>query len=705
MSQNYSNKNFRGHDFTKNKKLTRESFEHSDLREANFYESNLTNCDFSHADVRGCNFEKANLTGARFCKARMGQSLDWSLLIVISQLFLGSIFALISLLAMIYSPAITKSIISSFFAFENNTILYALLILFVSEFLIFLRILINHVKYEFDLIISGYGFVITVFSGIYSMLESNIFGIYILFLLIISSALFFVLLLMDKINGLRALKFFGLVVIGIVFFAIYQNNIIISFSSYILLFMIIFASYVYLALHKNKYIVFRNKLLTLMSLKGTNFDEATLYGTIFSEARIEQIRLHNAKIEKSIWKDAVNMHLANTIDTIFESGCVQRLLCGKPAQNDSFNGLNMKGICLKGYDLIGLDFSGANLIDADLSQSNLESARLTNALLLNADLSDAKMTGSYISHWNINHNTNLNKVECHFVYIEEEQKMPKDRLFGADEFTLLYQEIGESVCFLLKNYNHFRALSKAFSEIRKKFRTEKATIIAVEFVGGQFRIKIQSPEKYKKDLRNEYEKELDRLKSQPTDIDLSDSSQNELLKSMNLFKDQLDELRNMINKLKENDINNNNHALVNNHIHLNGSNDMNQEQKSPNLTINGNIGRDFNNANNDSNINTGNGSINSSNYSNDINSHLLELEKSLESCYDKRAKDFIAEHINSLRQASEKPWEEQKKLASKSIDALETVTKILSPTEKIVSHLEKVLPVLAKLFGLTIFDL
>jgi len=64
----------------------------------------------------------------------------------------------------------------------------------------------------------------------------------------------------------------------------------------------------------------------------------------------------------------------------------------------------------------------ANLSGATLAQANLSFANLTETQALATDFTEACFTGAYLEAWNIDATTNLDRVDCQFVYLLEKPK-------------------------------------------------------------------------------------------------------------------------------------------------------------------------------------------------------------------------------------------------------------------------------------------
>lgn len=127
----------------------------------------------------------------------------------------------------------------------------------------------------------------------------------------------------------------------------------------------------------------------------------------------------------------------------------------------NLSGVNLSRACLIGANLTGANLQGANLSGAYASGANCQRANLAEAVLnggdfsrtnlVEADLSKAKagaanftsaqFTGACIENWHINSATQLENVECQYVYLRQSQqeRRPQQGEFDAGEFSQLFQ--------------------------------------------------------------------------------------------------------------------------------------------------------------------------------------------------------------------------------------------------------------------------
>ncbi|MCW9682556.1 pentapeptide repeat-containing protein [Dolichospermum planctonicum UHCC 0167] len=120
----------------------------------------------------------------------------------------------------------------------------------------------------------------------------------------------------------------------------------------------------------------------------------------------------------------------------------------------NLRGANLSGANLRGADLRGADLRGADLRGADLSGANLAMSQVIGTNFYNTTL-----TGTCIKDWQINSQTNLEKVICEYVYldwkyldfgnVEKKERRPINGNFAPGEFASLYKKIIENTDLII----------------------------------------------------------------------------------------------------------------------------------------------------------------------------------------------------------------------------------------------------------------
>jgi len=94
-----------------------------------------------------------------------------------------------------------------------------------------------------------------------------------------------------------------------------------------------------------------------------------------------------------------------------------------------------------------------------LHQANLEWANLTETQALATDFTEACFTGACLEAWNIGANTNLDRVDCRFVYLleypkpetDDRERRPSYGEFAPGDFTKLFEEVVNAIDLIFRN--------------------------------------------------------------------------------------------------------------------------------------------------------------------------------------------------------------------------------------------------------------
>ncbi|MFP4099773.1 pentapeptide repeat-containing protein [Coleofasciculus sp.] len=129
--------------------------------------------------------------------------------------------------------------------------------------------------------------------------------------------------------------------------------------------------------------------------------------------------------------------------------------------------------------VLGLSFYLAFRISArkEANNFNLKCANLTQVQAIGTDFINAYLTGACLEAWNIDSKTQLEGVDCQYVYLLEQpdskgnrNRRPHDhdKLFQPGDFEKLYKKIVDTVQILLRNGINQKAYQVALHELRKE---------------------------------------------------------------------------------------------------------------------------------------------------------------------------------------------------------------------------------------------
>jgi uncharacterized protein YjbI with pentapeptide repeats len=423
-----------------------QNFSSSNLRHKSFADQNLTDANFYSADIRGTDFSGACLTNANFSKVKAGLPLPSVICLVIFSLFL----ALLSGLIAAYAGAVLGHLFAT--PESGSTV--------ISIFVTILLILFGAAT-----ITNGLGFALGSISLIVTTAivfivaitpSTDIAGKTAVSSLALGGFIAGVVGLAEAINLNRLTKFnlaialFGILCGGLL--GVSEEEVLPGFAGVILVgtSVLVLATYIgQKALTRDgRYRLIHHLTINLSTFGGTrfcnanltdaNFTEAILHGTDFRGACLTRVRWLNAKLER-----------ANLDRTSLESPQIRQLLTdpihkgvGKNLDHLDLQGVNLQDANLTDASLISADLTNANLQGADLSRS-----KLVQAQLYGANLTGVQLTGAYIENWGISPDTNLNRIQCDYIFMHLPTDQDPDPYRKPDNRQETFQE-GEFANFI-----------------------------------------------------------------------------------------------------------------------------------------------------------------------------------------------------------------------------------------------------------------
>lgn len=223
--------------------------------------------------------------------------------------------------------------------------------------------------------------------------------------------------------------------------------------------------------------------LTSANLRYTNLSDANLAHANLSDANLRYTNL-----------DRTNLSDAN--------------LTSANLENVDLESANLKGVCFIKTNLIGVDLGGRNLSNQDLSKANLTNVMLNGVEALGTNFSDAILTGACIEDWNINSQTNLENIQCDYIFLkrtfsEEKQefiltdRVPHDlnQIFAPCEFSKRYQKCLETIELYFDEDVDWQAFLVSFDKLKIECNSDELSINSFENKGnGAFLIRVNIPE-------------------------------------------------------------------------------------------------------------------------------------------------------------------------------------------------------------------
>jgi len=182
---------------------------------------------------------------------------------------------------------------------------------------------------------------------------------------------------------------------------------------------------------------------SLVKWEGTSFYGSNLTTANFSEAILKNTDFRDTNLTRTCWYKSKQLLLAHVKGTILQDYSVRELLTSGIGIHKSLVSKNLKGANLAGFDLTGADLTEADISGADLQGAKLNNAKLIKTQAIGTLFNDADLTGACIEGWNIDHTTQLNGVNCRYIYLlnDQRERRPSFSEFGEDQFSKLFEKV------------------------------------------------------------------------------------------------------------------------------------------------------------------------------------------------------------------------------------------------------------------------
>jgi uncharacterized protein YjbI with pentapeptide repeats len=508
-------------------KSGRRDFRGESLRGCDFKNQELGGADFSGCDIRGANFSGANLTEVKFEKAKAGLRKRWVIILLLVALVLMVISSFFSSLvgvfvAYIFDQSSTK----------NQIIGWVDLIVLLSFYIITWRKNLLLGAAAVATAVATAGIAVVVGTSIAGDVAGTVVGT------VVGTVALGTVALGTAVVGTAVAG--TVVVLIVVVLTVVVLTVVVLTGLWVLaetsagkvaievgtkiaaigLVLTLFFSYIgWLTLkqeHRDPWL--RKIVIAFVGLSGTSFFQANLTATDFTGATLKSTNFNQAKLNKTIFKQAIKLELARPGKTLLVNPQVRELLINP----STGAGQDLTKADLRGANLDGANLQRTNLRLADLSQAsfryaNLREANLTEVNAVNADLSYATLTGACVENWNIDATTQLENIDCQYVYLLNNQKerRPSSGEFDPGEFTQLFEEVFDTVDLIFRDGMDWKALMNTLKEVQVQNEETPLQVQAIENKGnGVFVVKVHVPPDANKEKIHQEFTEIYQIKAQ-----------------------------------------------------------------------------------------------------------------------------------------------------------------------------------------------
>lgn len=159
--------------------------------------------------------------------------------------------------------------------------------------------------------------------------------------------------------------------------------------------------------------------------------------------------------------------------------------------NVDFRYANLAGVILFEANLIGADPSGADVSGASFSEANLSGANLSRIQALVTNFYGATFTGVCLEDWHIHDQTNLDGVNCDYVFLKKEYREERPKFterrphnpnenFAPGEFTKLFQYFRNTIDLVFRDGINWKAFSYAFEVTKNEHEGAELVVQSIE---------------------------------------------------------------------------------------------------------------------------------------------------------------------------------------------------------------------------------
>jgi uncharacterized protein YjbI with pentapeptide repeats len=487
------------------------NFTGKDLRDRSFRGVNLAGADFSGADIRGTNFSETTLVGANFRDAKAGLQNYQMLLLTCFALGLSAICGF----AAAFSGIIATDFI--FFAVKDGLkftfLSSAIALVTLAVFCVLIAYQALEVALGGAAVVGTVAIAMAAIIAIDGVIAGSVAGVLvavgIAVALVMAVAFVMMVILTGSLGFFSALlAIFGGGVAGVWLGGIITNSnsaktsaITVGMATAIIGTFLAVYLLKQVFSHEEKFSFLRGIGIYLASIGGTSFKGSHLTCASFQQAILKHADFSGAILTHTDFHLAEKLDCARLNNTILFNPQVRDLLVTKRGNGKSYINCNLKGADLKGADLNDADFTNADVSEATFAGAWLERANFTKAQAIKTNFQQVKLTAACLEAWNIDSTTEINEVQCDYVYLLNNQgeRRPSSGIFAAGEFTKLFQVFINTVDLIFHDGLDLQALYTALNEVKVENKNQKLAIRSIENKGdGVVIVKVEVSEEVNK---------------------------------------------------------------------------------------------------------------------------------------------------------------------------------------------------------------
>ncbi len=466
-----------------------QSFSHQKLQGRSFRGQDLIGADFSGADIRGVDFSHAVLINANFSHARAGQQYRWIISIAAISVILAALAGLL--------PAFAGGLIGLLLVPSSVTETYNRADFFWISSIISLIVLIAGgwvtVRRGLGSSLGVLAIIVTVATAVVAWAGEGeaIAALIMQFVaigIVIASIAGGALAISVARSLDRRWTLYSVAIAAITMsvpgaLEAIQPRMLSPSSGWIALciaaittiFALSFSIYISLAATAGdrKYRSIQALTISLSSLGGTQFRNANLTNADFTKATLKTADFRKATLKRVCWYQAQKLNQAHLEATYLENSDLRLLAVTKEGRDRIYDHLDLRDFNLDNADLQDASFIGADLSEATLQSADLSGAKLVQTQLYKANLTGACLTGAYIQNWGISVDTQLEAVQCKYIYMKLPTKDDPDPCRKPDNRNESFKEgdFADFIAPIITTLDLYRVQNLDLREMAGTFKT------------------------------------------------------------------------------------------------------------------------------------------------------------------------------------------------------------------------------------------
>lgn len=257
-------------------------------------------------------------------------------------------------------------------------------------------------------------------------------------------------------------------------------------------------------------------------LRKVDFNNANLIGAKLLEADLSGAMLANASFQGADIREAkfikTDLSFANFSNSDLRkaklrgSHLVQTRFLFTDLRESNFSEswilmTYMTSVKLKRAIFRNTTFLDCDLSSSDLSEADFRMAKFIRSKALDANFRAAKFTGLCLQDWHINSTTNLDNIDCKYIYWKypSQERRPSSGNFAPEEFSKWIQKASNTLDLILQSPD-WEAFAYSFRRIQVENEGEDLAIQSIENKGdGTVIVRVSvSPTADKEDLHSSF---------------------------------------------------------------------------------------------------------------------------------------------------------------------------------------------------------